>query len=53
MDPVSGELYACTEENLLHVDVVSGSVTVIGPIYADESCDDLGATWLEVPCVGG
>jgi len=52
MDPVSGELFACTEENLLHVEVGTGAVTVIGPIYVDESCDDLGATWLEVPCVG-
>ena len=52
MDPISGELFACTEENLLHVDVATGAVTVIGPIYEDDSCDDLGATWLDVPCVG-
>ncbi len=51
MDPISGELYACTEESLLVIDVDTGEVTKLGEIYSDPSCDDLGATWMAVPCI--
>lgn len=51
VDPVSGTLFACTRRDLLAVDVTTGHVTVLGEVGADENCADLGATYLETPCL--
>ena len=51
VDPVSGTLFACTRRDLLAVDIVTGHVTVLGEVGEDENCADLGATWLDVPCL--
>jgi len=51
MDPVSGAFFACTRQNLHTIDVQTGAVTVVGPIGPDPSCDDLGATWIDVDCL--
>jgi hypothetical protein len=48
---IGGVLYACTGEDLLTVDPVTGQVTNIGPIFPGATCNDLGATWLSVPCL--
>ena len=44
LDPVSGVLFACTGPDLLSVNITTGQVTVLGPIWNDPTCDDLGAT---------
>ena len=51
LDPVSGLLYACTRNDLVSIDPVTGDVTIVGNIYQDPSCDDLGATYLNSPCL--
>lgn len=51
VDPVSGTLFACTRRDLLAVDIVTGHVTVLGEVGQDENCADLGATYLDVPCL--
>jgi hypothetical protein len=51
IDPVSGTLFACTRRDLLAVDVATGHVTVLGEVGEDENCADLGATYLDVPCL--
>ncbi len=51
VDPVSGTLFACTRRDLLAVDIQTGHVTVLGEVGEDENCADLGATYLEVPCL--
>jgi hypothetical protein len=51
LDPISGVLYACTGPDLLAIDPNTGTVIVLGPIWTDPTCDDLGATWVPVPCL--
>lgn len=50
-DPVTNELYLCTGPDLYAVDVETGEVELRGRIGADEQCNDLGATWVEVACL--
>lgn len=52
VDPVSGTLFGCTTGNrLLAVDAPTGHVTELGQIGPAEDCNDLGATWIPVPCL--
>ncbi len=52
VDPVSGTLFGCTTGNrLLAVDVPTGQVSELGTIGPAEDCNDLGATWIAVPCL--
>ena len=51
LDPISGVLFVCTGADLSTVDISTGQVTTLGPIWNDPTCDDLGATWVSVPCL--
>ncbi|HCP47941.1 MAG TPA: hypothetical protein DIU15_18015 [Deltaproteobacteria bacterium] len=51
-DPVTGEFYLCTGPNLYSIVVKTGEAQSIGRIGDSDSCNDLGATWIEVPCLG-
>ena len=35
----------------VRIDITTGQSTVLGPIWSDPTCDDLGATWVDVPCL--
>ena len=50
-DPVTGEFYLCTGPDLYVVDVETGAVELRGRIGDDDECNDLGATWIDVPCL--
>jgi hypothetical protein len=50
MDPISGQLYACTESQLLEIDPNTGIVNIVGNIHNGD-CNNLGATHLDIPCL--
>ena len=50
-DPVTGSFYLCTGPELYSIDTETGAAEAIGTIGKDNSCNDLGATWIEVPCL--
>jgi hypothetical protein len=50
-DPVTGEFYLCTGPDLYVVNVETGAVELRGRIGDDDECNDLGATWIDVPCL--
>jgi len=50
LDPIGGQLFACTRDEFLSIDPSTGVVTHVGQIH-DGACNNLGATHLEIPCI--
>ena len=52
MHPANGILYACSDPaDLLAIDLVTGEVTIIGPMGQNTACNNLAAPWQPVPCL--
>ena len=50
LDPIGGQLYACSGTEFVSIDPDTGVVTVVGQIH-DGACNNLGATHLQIPCI--